>query len=255
MGVRPWILGIGAFIAVSATAAARAQTFDFLWVSAQGNYDVQPGQALTVPLFLVSVTPAGANRLEEDDGLFAAGLSVRRSANGSGTPADLTSIMANAAVFPDVFNQDVLNSGLARLSEARTTANGSGTEVVGSARRVWVGSVTLAAGDRGTVTEFQIRDFVNEMGQIDTTDQTVTGKGGPIDANIGSGTFTVSTTPEPDIAAQVGLAAVALLARRQRIRLSRARRPRSIGMAMVLASDAMGTGSWPPGRWKPHPTQ
>jgi hypothetical protein len=218
--------GISAVLAVlaalAAGPAARVQAADFQWSTGQGSYNVAPGQSLTVPLYLIAVTQAGETTLVSANGLFSAGLSVHPIAPGSGTAAAITTVQPNAASFANVDVAEVgsLNSGppFARLNESHDLASSgaSGLDSGSAVPRVTVGSLTIGAGSAGNVTSLQIGDFVDAMDHLATTQDTVTGSGGPIDSQIAPGTFSVSTTPEPSGIGLLLGGGVALLGRRTR---------------------------------------
>ncbi len=216
--VAVFVLGLATLLA---PRRAAAQATDFRWTTGgQSAFDVPAAGTLDVPLYLQSITPAGASLLANENGLFSAGLSVRRSDAGAGTGATITGITANRALFDDADptsrTEQVVGPTLARLKEERLAANGSGSEVVGADRRVLVGTVTIAGGDVDNLSTFQIRDFVNTMDQISTAEETLTGEGTTIDPRIAVGSFTVTSVPEPSSAFVLLAAGAALAVRRRR---------------------------------------
>src|SRR5436305_1539854 len=218
--------GTSAVLALLATLAgghaAWGQASDFQWSTGQGNFNLAPGQSLTVPLYLIAVTQAGQTKLVSADGLFSAGFSVHQAAPGSGTAAPITAVQPNASVFANVDVAEVrtANSGpaFARLNETRdlSASGGSGLDSGSTVPRVTVGSLTVAAGSAGNVTTLQVRDFVDAMDHLTTSDETVTGVGDPIDSQITPDTFSVTTTPEPSGIGLLLAGGVALLSRRAR---------------------------------------
>lgn len=199
--------------------ASAALTYQY--VTDQANYDLNPGQSVSVNLYLRESFDGGDSPLlaSGGEGLFGAGIQVLRQ-TGPSDPASITGLTGNTAEFDDLttFNNPSLTSftaGQAKISLAVSTFGDKVTFTsAGSGYYdLLIGSVTVLAGlVPSEVTSFDLLDR-------GTTDDVITATNlNVLDPLISQGGFTVTVLPEPAAMGLLSLGAVLLLPRRRPVR-------------------------------------
>jgi hypothetical protein len=227
-----------AVILGTASAAAWASVMQFGTDGLVSNFDAAPGGTVVVPVYLYETfDPVSETAvLEEEGGLFSAGLKISRVSAGPSQPAGALSpahIAPNAAfneTEPTVsplkavdLTGGVFNS--ASLVESRDLWESTGVVAeapTGATRRVFLGAFTFTAGNvLGEVTDLRIQD--NDPLLDDTVTWALPGLA--LDADIQAFDFTITAVPEP---ATMGLLAAGLLSlvprrRGAKVRVSQAK--------------------------------
>lgn len=208
-----------AVFAALLTSEAQAQlSYEFYFD--QANYNVLEGSNVDLDLFLRETATGGSTpRLEVggDDGLFSYGVNVDFSSatGGAASTIAIDTDVAIDAIFDDTGSNDVdLLGSSADIFAATTNSNGYENSATSSGiHDVHLATITVTAGDAGSVTDFVIADHTDTAAAFTAFADFFT-----IDdiATYGSTTVTVTAIPEPAaVMLLAGIAGVGMIRRRR----------------------------------------
>jgi len=210
-------------LALLATRAQAALSYDFVTDNNNGNYTVLPNGTATVNIFLRETLTAGSTSLlVAEDGLFSARLQVTRTTSPSDR-ANITAASRNPTNFND-FNESssaaeiaAAMGGQAFVGGTRNLDSANGTPIITDSttvRRVAIGTVTIQGGLVPLqTTTFTMADTTLSNDTLTWTTLT------SLDSQIVARTFTVTTLPEPTTAAALfGVTGLLLVRRRRSLR-------------------------------------
>jgi hypothetical protein len=178
------------------------------------NYTLDPGESVTLFVFLRETLVDDTSFLADEDGLSSGAALIERVGALPTDPAVITAVARDLSNFSQ-FSSDSVEAGGAEatVGGVRSFDATSGTPILtinDNERRVAIGTVTIQAGDvLSEVTTFQTGD----PGGDDTVtwENLVT-----LDDDIVPGEFTVSVVPEPVGLGLLAGAGLLLLGRRRR---------------------------------------
>ncbi len=218
------IFTIAFAVAVSCLVSKSEAQLSYEFRFGASNYDVTPGSTVDIDFFLRETVSGGADSVLQpgnDDGLGSYGLNIDFSSiAGVGTGSTIacaTDVVINTIFVDFIANDVTLLASSADVAGVTTDPNGEdGTLVSANIYEILLGTVTVTAGDEGTVTTFALSDHTDTA----TVFSTLIDDSNFIDidatASYGSTTISVVAIPEPAAAViLVGLAGFAAVRRRR----------------------------------------
>ena len=192
------------------------------------SYEVAAGGARAVKVYLYETFDPGSETsiLDDEEGLFSAGVAVRRTSAGPTRPAGVLSV---AGISPNpTFDEpeptvsplktvDLTGGAFDRaaLLESRDMLEAAGVAAEAPAanvRRVFLGTFTFTGGSVvGETTALRIED--NDPASDDTVTWALPGV--DLDADIQPFDFSIVTVPEPATLALLAAGALAVFSRRR----------------------------------------
>ena len=175
-----FVVVVASLVCCGNIAKAALTTYDYFYIGGQTAYTgVTPGSTINVPLYLEEVNSDGSTNslLSNEDGLFAAGVSVAFFSSSGGAATTITGVSANAGSpttgFDDILDQSHTSSAAAVLeqvnfSDSHGVAPGSQTNGVSDA---FLGTLSLQASSTpGQTTTFTVGVYDPSNGNTVTFD-------------------------------------------------------------------------------------
>ena len=221
-----WLASVG--VLALAACAAQGGVFQYGTEGWAADYEVAPGGTLAVEVYLYETFDPAAETavLDDEEGLYSAGLKVERTSVASGEPAGVLSVLdivhnlafneSDAGVSPikavnlvgGLFDSATLLASRDILATDGVSAEGPSAGV----RRVLLGTFTFTGGSvLEKKTDFRIAD--NDPALDDTVTWALPGVA--LDADILPFDFSITVVPEPATCALLGLGLASLLIRRK----------------------------------------
>jgi hypothetical protein len=225
------------------TAQAALTSYSYFYVSGQTGYTgVTPGTSINVPVYLQEVNSDGSTNslLANEDGLFAAGLSVAIFSSSGGGATTITGVSANSGIpttgFDDILDQSFTGSSAAVLEQLNFSDSdgvAAGTQTNGVSN-VLLGTLTLqASSNPGQTTTFTVGaydpsngntvTFANGYDLDNNADPLNPPDASTLYSSVASTNFSVTTSsvPEPASLAVFAVAGIMMLHRRDRGQIAR----------------------------------